>query len=320
MWLLNLRRNLRCSHLTTLLLILLCSPAASALEQLKFNEVILRVSGAAPLTPGQQATMTAWLDHLTASMLLVYGAQPHPELQIELQTYGGGNRAVAFGQVLRKRPPGMRFYINPNQSLDSFINDWTPYHEASHLFIPYPGQADIWLSEGLASYYQNVLRYRAGVLTEEETWQKLVSGFERARDDSRHAEFTLATLSRELRERYAYMRVYWSGALYFLAADIELRERSANQMSLDIVLGEFAACCLRQNRRWTGADIVQRFDALSGYEIFAPLYSEYAQSLAIPDFTATLRSAGVAVAGGQVQPIERPPNFDLGGIGGQHGQ
>lgn len=42
--------------------------------------------------------------------------------------------------------------------------DWTATHELSHMLLPYVASRDRWLSESLASYYQNVLRARDGRL------------------------------------------------------------------------------------------------------------------------------------------------------------
>ena len=47
------------------------------------------------------------------------------------------------------------------------VSSWTRAHTRA------------WLSEGTASYYQNVLRARAGILPAEDAWQRMHSGFRR---------------------------------------------------------------------------------------------------------------------------------------------
>jgi len=237
-------------------------------------------------SPAQQEKLTQWMISMTNTASLLHGQLPRPEIRIAMQAYPARS-AVPFARILRDEPQGVLFYINPEKPLDNFIVDWTAYHELSHLFIPYPGQPDLWFSEGLASYYQNILQYRAGLLSAEEAIGKLRAGFERGKADNRNADMTLTELSPKMRENLAFMRVYWSGALYFLAADLQLHERGT---SLDDILREFGACCLAEQRDWTGQELAARFDAIAEAAIFIPLYDEYSQSTAIPAYEALLEA------------------------------
>lgn len=240
------------------------------------------------------------------TITLLHGTLPRERIRIELTAYPSG-AAVPFARVKRGSPQGIEFFINPAQPLDEFIGDWTAYHELSHLFIPFPGIDDIWFSEGLASYYQNVLQYRTGLLTEEQAWQKLHDGFERGRNDDGDSELTLAELSPLMRKKHSFMRVYWSGALYFLEADLALRADSGAGMSLDTVLREFGACCLERRRDWDGASIAAEFDRIAGTAIFVPLFDRYEGLAAIPDYGPVLESAGIAVSDGRV--VVQQPGF-----------
>ena len=220
----------------------------------------------------------------------------------QLQPYSSRS-AVPFARVLRNEPQGVLFYVNPDKPLAEFINDWTAYHELSHLFIPYPGIEDIWFSEGLASYYQNILQYRAGLLSAAAAREKLRAGFQRGRSDDRRDDLSLAELSPVMRENLAFMRVYWSGALYFLEADIALRE--STELVLDDVLREFGTCCLGEQRDWTGREIAAEFDRIAESEIFSPLYDKYADTMAMPDYETVLASPVV----NSILPPAPPPGL-----------
>jgi predicted metalloprotease with PDZ domain len=55
---------------------------------------------------------------------------------------------------------------------DDLRADWVLAHELFHLGVPsMPGGA--WLDEGLATYYEPVLRTRAGLVSEMATWTEL---------------------------------------------------------------------------------------------------------------------------------------------------
>ena len=271
---------------------------ALADETLNVTGGRLQLEWRGEFSAAQKEKLRTWLQSVSATVAKVHGTQPRPEIRIVLEKQRS-NSAIPFARVLRGRRQGVLFYINPGFPLDDYITDWTAYHELSHLFIPYPGQRDIWFSEGLASYYQNVLQYRAGLLTEQQAWQKLYEGFERGRNDTRQPDMTLEELSRRLRELRAFMRVYWSGALYFLEADMQLR--TATGMSLDDILQLFGTCCLMERRDWSGREIAQQFDRLAETRLFVPLFDEYAATLALPDYMPTLDKAGVTISNGQVE-------------------
>ncbi len=310
--------NTVCSMLLGLLLCGSWSAARAQYDQeeLVLNRTQLLIKYSASLSLAEREKLKAWLDSVTATMLLLHGEPSRPKLRIVLEAYPTAKGPVPFGKIIRRDPEGVKFYVNPNQSLDNFISDWTAYHELTHLYIPYPGQADIWFSEGLASYYQNVMQYRAGLLSETEAWQKLVSGFERGRKDNRAPDLTLTQLSAELRSRYAFMRVYWSGALYFLEADMRLRAATDNTQSTDTVLRAFGECCLNSRRRWNGLEIATEFDRISGQDIFVSLFSEYAESTAMPDYTRLIETAGLQLADGLVSMNPKSDSrHDLAGLG-----
>ena len=127
-----------------------------------------------------------------------------------------------------------------------------------------------------------------------EARQKLFAGFERGRNDNSHRDLTLGELSSAMRERHAYMRVYWSGALYFLEADLALRGQAGKAEgpgSLDDILREFGACCLQSENEWDGLAIAREFDRIAGQQLFVPLFKRFKQSTSIPDYQEAMQSA-----------------------------
>ena len=256
-------------------------------------------------TPAEKTKMRDWLARVAGHVTLLHGTLPRSPIRAVLRPYAA-SEAVPFAQVIRSAPEGVTFYVNPDRPLEEFVRDWTAYHEFSHLFIPYPSADALWFSEGLASFYQNVLQYRAGLLDEREAWQKLRNGFQRGREDDAHDGTTLADVSTSMIERRAFMRTYWSGALYFLEADIALRERSAGRLSLDAVLRDYGLCCLQQAGRVRGEAIAAEFDRIAGIEVFAPLYGRYAASRRMPDYERVLASAGIALARARIEPLANP--------------
>ncbi len=240
----------------------------------------------------EKQEMRDWLRHMGNVVKLLHGTWPRERIRIALKKYNSSS-AVVFGRVLRQRPEGILFYVNPERPAQEFISSWTPYHEFGHLFIPYPGRADVWFSEGLASYYQNILQLRAGVLSSTEVRARYEAAFERGDKDDRHADLTLGELSEDMRNRGAFMRVYWSGALYFMEADLALRNLP-RPMTLDDVLRDYNACCLPEGETQSGRSLAATFDRLSGTTLFTELYNKYENSRAMPAWQTVLKQANEA--------------------------
>jgi hypothetical protein len=214
---------------------------------------------------------------------------------------GRKNEAISFARVMRGGGVGLQFFVDPARPGSEFAEGWKPTHEFSHLLFPYISRDDAWLSEGLASYYQNMLRARDGRLSETEAWEKLLAGFERGRRD-RKRNVTLAEEASGMHRNRSYMRVYWSGAAMLLLADKQLRETSHGQHRLDTALAALADCCMDDpGRVWRGRDIMQKLDELSASNVFMNIYRQYAHSDRFPHVEPDLRSLGVIERGGRVK-------------------
>lgn len=250
-----------------------------------------------------------WLDAAARDVAGVYGRFPNPSPQIIVMASGpgrrsGGGSAVPFGHVIRDGGEAVRFFVDGDKPLDDYLGDWTATHEFAHLLLPYIESKQKWISEGFASYYQNVLLARRGVYSEEEAWRRLNRSFNRAReihnppspnDTGKHPFWEVRML------------VYWSGAAVALLADVELREMSDGKESLDTVLGRLQSCCLPSHRQWRGQELFAKLDELSTYKVFSRLYDEHADSSGLPDLTELCRKLGIKPVGDKVELLDDAP-------------
>ena len=242
------------------------------------------------------ADVMAWLEQGARALTTLYGRFPVPAAQVLVVPVGKAGEPVPWGEVARGGGDSVHLYIDQTRPLAEFVDDWTLTHELSHLVHPPIDHDEVWLSEGLASYYQNVLRARAGQITAEEAWQNLNAGFERGIRGTRPGR-SLAQVTETMMRDRAFMRVYWSGAAIVLIADAELRARSGGSRSLDTTLAAYQACCLPATRHWSGRELMQRFDELSKSTVFTTLYDEYANADRFPDLTGTYRALGLQSRG-----------------------
>ncbi len=240
-----------------------------------------------------------WLASAAANVTRAYGRLPNPAPQvvvIPVRRSPGGSSPVPFGRVVRDGGESIEFFIDDGAAIETFHDDWTATHEFSHLMLPYLDSRHRWISEGFASYYQNLLMARGGRYDARRAWQKLHDGFERGRRSGPGMSPNEAAERRS----GALMKMYWSGAALALIADVELRRRSNGRDSLDSVLDELARCCVPARRSWSGPELFGRLDSFLDEPLFMPLYRRYADARGFPDVTRTLTGLGVEVSGGRV--------------------
>ena len=279
-------------------------PAAVAFG--RFKELPVEVPGAVlrlAVLDGSPAAdpekMRAWIRDAAMSVAAIHGRFPVPSPQILVMPGARASEPTPWAYVLRGGQAAAHFFVNQRRPLRDYVDDWTAPHELSHLLLPYVNSNDAWLSEGLATYYQNVARARSGAITAEEAWQRMHAGFKRGRDWSAKGATLEQATARMFRDG-GYMRVYWSGAAMLLLADVQLRERSGNRQSLDTVLGAFSECCLDPDPEWTARQVFEKFDALSGTDVFRSLYDAHVHSPVFPDLTEAYAKLGLEALGGKL--------------------
>ena len=248
-----------------------------------------------PVDEEKAAEIIEWIEATANDVTLVYGRFPNPKARIIVipttENSWGSDSAVIFGRVTRRRGETVELFVNPDRPIEEFYADWTATHEFSHLMLPLLKQRYRWISEGFASYYQNVLMARSGHYTQELAWRRLSEGFERGRESRPDLSLNQAATGGI---RYARMKVYWSGAAIALLADIELRQRSGGTESLDTVLGQLQACCLPSRTQWSGQRLFKKLDSFLQTPVFMPLYRQYANTDGFPDFAPALVDLGIS--------------------------
>jgi hypothetical protein len=244
-----------------------------------------------------------WLTRAAQAVTTLYGRFPVDTAQILVVPGARGDEPVPWAFVLRGGMASVHFFINQRRTLDEFLADWTAVHELSHLLLPYVRPEDAWLSEGTASYYQNVLRARSGVITAADAWQRLHSGFRRGMKSM--PGITLADATERMYRDGAFMRVYWHGAATLLLADQRLRARTQGRESLDTALAKLQQCCLAPDQGWQASTLFAKLDALTGTSVFGELLAEQNASR-FPDLSEPYALLGLRLTdgGGTIEMID----------------
>ncbi len=258
----------------------------------------------------RQDLLQDWIVFTTQSLGEVFGRWPRQSQELVVTPVSAsGSDPIPWAQVNRGDTDRVQFYIAAGASAEQLRLAWTSYHELAHLLIPYRGWGDAWFSEGLASYYQNLMQARSGVLSERAMWQKLYEGFQRGIAEHAFDGQSLQRVSDGLRQYGGFMRVYWSGAWYFLAADSRLRMQSGGKVSLDDALGKLNRCCA--DTPLSVPDMVDKLDELNRVVLFRPLYDELIVSTAVPSYDTIFASLGISLRGGEVHLQQTGPGAEI---------
>ncbi|MBK6809676.1 MAG: hypothetical protein IPG81_12360 [Sandaracinaceae bacterium] len=253
---------------------------------------VARVAG--PLAHGE-AELSDHLASAVAMVASVGGAFP-AERVLAIVWPAPSDQPVQFGLTKRGGGASILLFFGDRAPAGSLTNDWVTVHELAHLLHPRVPAADRWLSEGIATYYQEVLRARAGWKTPEQAWARIAEGF--AVGERSGTGRSLTDEASAMHETAAYTRVYWGGTAFVLAADMALRRRGSS-------LDEAVARCLREvehsSSPVTARALVAAFDA----ELVL-LADEYAARSSWPATGALLADLGVVYEDGEVRLVDAP--------------
>jgi len=240
-----------------------------------------------------------WIKNAASSVAKVYGAFPVKNAQVLIIPGGPKREPVPFGMVVRGGGLSIQFYIDPSRPVEEFIADWTATHELSHSLLPYIQREQMWLSEGLATYYQYVLMGRDGRLTEQQAWQRIYNGFQKGKRNSpgKSVKQTAENMGRY----HAYPFVYWTGAAMMLKADVALRKESKGKKSLDAVLRQIKNNLIPATRTWGGREMLVEMDDVANSSIFIDLYNEHIYDKDFPVDEHYWKKLGILIDDGEVR-------------------
>ncbi|NMP14964.1 hypothetical protein [Thalassotalea sp. Y01] len=223
----------------------------------------------------QNAKVEQWLTFAKTATESTLTEIKQPELPITVKVNTWGTEPVPWGEVKRafrgkQEYDTLNFVVGGRASLTQMQNDWTVYHEMAHLFLPYMDYPSFWMSEGFASYMQNVIMLQANVYDKDTFIYKIKDGFKRGKSNWQRAPGTLAEVSDDMWQKRAFRRVHWSGVAYYLTIDNQLQQQGS---SLAKVVRDYYQCCLQTYQ--TGEALARQLDKVSKTDLFSTTFEQY---------------------------------------------
>ncbi len=164
--------------------------------------------------------LLSWVDDAVTAVVDYYGEFPVPQLTLALLVDDG----VGIHAGNERGGKQITIKLGAGSRAADFADDWHLTHEFFHLGFPDVPDRYHWMEEGLSTYLEPLARARAGQLSAERVWKDMVEGMPQGLPKSG---------DRGLDRTPTWGRTYWGGALSWLLADVEIRERTNNRRSLD---------------------------------------------------------------------------------------
>ncbi|WP_416307872.1 hypothetical protein [Neptunicella sp. SCSIO 80796] len=221
-----------------------------------------------------------WLTTGVNATRATLGVYPRP---LVLQLYPRESiQPVPWAHTNRGKQESIQFYVTSRFPLESFINDWTIYHELSHLAIPYVGEEYSWFSEGFASFMQYQVMADKGILDGpplqhyEDKLRPHLKWFDSQRPAAQIAQYLMS--------KKRYPAAYWSGAWFFVLADQQLQQK--HHIKLTQLITDYQQCCRLQDD--SIQDVISSFDKLIKDSLFNDLLNQFEQQPASRLYPHTL--------------------------------
>jgi hypothetical protein len=246
-----------------------------------------------------------WLSSAGRAVSRILGRFPAERVGVIVVPVPFADDPVVFGTVGRGVLPTVALFTGTNASSEALRSDWVAVHEFAHLVSPCVESAEAWITEGLATYYQHVLLARERLITVDEAWNRLLSGFARGRTEGTGR--TLAEESREMMRTYAFRRVYWAGAAIAMIADVEYRRRSNGEDSLDHAMIRAAS---RRHETLSARELIEALDGGRG-GVFAEVADRSIHSTEFPPVEETLAFLGVRKGATGIERLEDAPGATI---------
>ncbi|MCW5837732.1 MAG: hypothetical protein KIS78_35390 [Labilithrix sp.] len=234
------------------------------------------------------ATIRSWIEEAAHVTVPLFGRFPVDRATLFVVPAKGEDEVV-FGKVLSLAGASVVVVVGDKMEPSARHKDWVLVHELFHLGFPTFRGEGRWLGEGLATYYEPLLRARAGWATEAEVFRQFARNMPRGQGPRGS--------SAGLSARDDLDTIYWGGALFCFAADVRIREETRGKKSLDDVLRASLERGGDATRVWTVRDVVNLGDAVTGTNVLSDMYERYAARGERIDLESLLASLGVVQDG-----------------------
>ncbi len=244
------------------------------------------------LFPGplrDEPAVIAWIERSAKIVEAFYGRFPIPRVLVLVQPSAG--KRVGFGTTMGSSGAAIEVPVGEDVTPEALREDWMLVHEMVHTALPDLSRTHHWLEEGLATYVEPLARTHAGLVTPDQMWRDWIVGMPQGQP---------AAGDEGLDRTRTWGRTYWGGALFCLAADVEIRERTGNRRSLVDAVRAIVAQGGNISVSWPIDKVLEVGDAATGVPVLRETYARMATHPETVDLARLWSRLGVRLERGKV--------------------
>lgn len=256
------------------------------------------------IAPGQLSVshqqIALWVETAARAVSQYYGRFPVPRVRVLVVPIAdsGGIGGSTWGDV-DEYPAFIRMRVGARITSRELNDDWTMTHEFVHTALPSLSSDHHWLEEGLATYVEPIAREQIGALTPEYVWKETVEGMPQG--EPRPGE-------QGLDNTHTWANTYWSGALFCMMADIQIRKATHNKEGLQDALRGILVSGGSIAVDWPIAKVIAVGDQATGTSVLADLYEKMGKQPFPPiDLEDLWKQLGIRLSGGNVEFNNQAP-------------
>jgi len=281
---------------TALLSAALLAPGSDDPSRIEVRGGIVEVTiGPAEPSVSREAIL-AWVETCAKSVSAYFGRFPVPRVRLSIVTGGRGD--VGNGRTWGGRVPRMRISVGQRTTQQDLDHDWVLTHEMIHLSLPDLPDGYSWMEEGLAVYVESVARRRDSRIDDATMWGGLARGMPQGQPGPG---------DRGMVDDGSWGRTYWGGAIFWLLADVEIREKTGNRKGLEHALRGVLAAGGSIREDWTADQLIAIADRAVGLTVLHDLHARLGMRAERVDLDGLWKRLGVAGARGSVRFDEQAP-------------
>ncbi|MBN4050354.1 hypothetical protein JYT28_01210 [Desulfobulbus sp. AH-315-M07] len=243
-----------------------------------------------PLSVGDEVIET-WLRDATTAVSNFYHGFPVARSMVVLVPKSS-RRSVLHGKVVANGGAAAVIQVGEHTTKPRLYDDWILVHELMHFGFPSFFPDGRWLDEGLATYFEPIIRARSGWTKPSDVWTEFARDMHQGLD---------AVEADGVRVTEDVRGMYWGGAIIALMADVEIRKRSGGKQGLEDAMRAVLAEGGNATEVWSLEDTVAVMDRYLGSDTMRRLVDKHTMSGSPVGFWGLLRDLGVVRTGSGVR-------------------
>jgi hypothetical protein len=230
--------------------------------------------------------VTEWVGRAATAITHFYGR--YPVQHVDIYVYPGGSGVNGGVEYVGQR---INIHLGDDTTQSDLLSDWMITHEMFHLSQPDVDDDNNWMMEGMADYLEPVARVRIHQITPAKFWGDLVEGMPQGLPGA---------FDGGLDHTHTWGRTYWGGSMFWLLADIRVRQQTNNQKSVRDAARAVLDAGGDGSETWSLKKMLDAYDAATGTKVFNQLNEELGERPGKPDLDALWKSLGVVYRDGKV--------------------